>query len=155
MVDYICGQPNGEKEPYVFDIHQWNLRFPSRHHIVADMKAKLQCIDREDFNDFEQLIDYVAERRQPHFGDTAIYDFALRYGWNRDPRRVPERFVYVHSKPLRAALRLKELGYLNEVARKLPLTSYAEALPGLAAMDVEHFLCLFHDEIMKLKPINN
>lgn len=153
MVDYICGQPNEGKKPYVFDDHQWNLRFPSRHCIVDAMVTGLKYIDKENFEDFDQLIDYVAERRIEHFGDTAIYDFALRYGWNRHPRIIPKQFVYIHSKPLRAANRLKELGYLKGVARKLPLSSYSEALPGLEAIDVEHFLCLFHDEIMHLKPI--
>ncbi len=156
ITDFICGQKNETKvpdgPPYVLDEHQWNLRFPRRLLIVNDMARRLKDIDHESFNDFEELIAYVEKRRVPHFGDTAVYDFALRYGWKQTPRLNPEKFVYIHSKPRRSAVRLYQLGYLEEIGRCLPLEKYnILLLPGMTAADVEHFLCVYHDEIMKLK----
>ncbi|MDE6339575.1 MAG: hypothetical protein K2K97_07290 [Muribaculaceae bacterium] len=115
------------------------------------MAARLRNIDHEDFADFEALYDYVDLKKMEYFGNTCVYDFALRYGWNRTHRVVPRDFVYIHSKPFRSAKRLFELGYIPELGRRLPLSTYTTLLgPGMNAMDVEHFLCLYHEEIMNL-----
>ncbi|MDE6479156.1 MAG: hypothetical protein K2L45_02715 [Muribaculaceae bacterium] len=158
IIDFICGEINDTKvprPPYIFNIHQWNFRFPSRQPIVEKMAKKLENIDSIDFENFEDLIDYVEEQKEPHFGETAIYDFALRYGWNRNPQIKPKEYVYIHSKPRRAAQHLVDHGYLKEIEkleRKMKLEKYKELLlPGMTAHDIEHFLCCYHDEIFTLK----
>lgn len=158
MTDFICGKKNEIKAPdgppYVFDDHQWYLRFPSRQPIVNTMAKKLEKIEEEVFADFEQLIDYVEARKVPYFGDTSVYDFSLRYGWNHSPQLRPKEYVYVHSKPRKAAKHLLERGYLKEIKklhRKMKLEKYKELLlPGMTAHDVENFLCLYHEQIMQL-----
>lgn len=154
--DYICGQINGEAASavsgYMFDGHQWHLRFPSRRHVVDDMLGRLADIDNERFDDFDQLYRYVYDRRVQHFGDTCVYDFALRYGWNMTRPLIPQQYVYLHSQPLRAATHLCLCGLMPRVSARLstaecgPLTLY-----GLDAMEAEHFLCVCHDEIMKFR----
>ena len=159
ITDFICGAKNTTKAPngpkYVFDIHQWNLRFTRRQPIVNSMARKLKNIEDVYFRSFEDLIDYVEERKEPHFGETAVYDFALRYGWNHNPQIKPTEFVYIHSKPRRAAQHLVDHGYLKEIEkleRKMKLEKYKGLLlPGMTAHDIEHFLCCYHDEIFKLK----
>lgn len=155
ITDYICGVPNDREAPggapYKFDTHQWHLRFPSRSIVVDNMAVKLKDIDNEDFADFEALYDYVDRRKEKYFSDTCVYDFALRYGWNRTSRISPKDFVYIHSKPLESAKKLKDLGYIPEVGHFLPLSNYSALLgPGMNAMDVEHFLCIYHDQIDKM-----
>ena len=154
--DYICGEVNPVEapsgSPYILNGHQWHLRFPSRRPTVDTVAALWEGRDKKTFTDFEELYAAVEKIKQPYFGDTCIYDFALRYGWNQDPRVVPERYVYIHSKPLESARRLFELGYIPKIARRLPLSDCAALLlPGMTAMDIEHFLCVYHRQIMKLK----
>ena len=159
MTDFICGERNSTKvfggKPYVFNIHQWNLRLPSRQNVVDLMAKKLVNIDDNDFGDFEELIDYVEDRKVSYFGETAVYDFALRYGWNHSPAIKPSKYVYIHSKPRKAAQHLADHGYLKNITkleRKMELEKYQELLlPGMEASDVEHFLCCYHDEILRLK----
>ncbi len=159
ITDYICGEKNTEKAPdgsnYIFNSHQWNFKFPSRQPIVNSMATKLKDIYDVKFNDFEELIDYVESKKESHFGETAIYDFSLRYGWNQNPPIKPQAYVYVHSKPREAAKYLVDHGFLKRISnleRRMKLESYEELLlPGMTASDVEHFLCCYHDEILKLK----
>lgn len=158
MTDFICGERNSTKAPhgskYRLNTHQWSFGFPRRKHIVNVMAEKLSGIDELEFDSFEDLIEYVHSCKEKFFGHTAIYDFALRYGWNHDPQIKPEKFVYVHTKPWESAKHLIKEGYLSEIKklrRQLPLEKYKELLlPGMTAHDVEHFLCVYHDEIKKL-----
>lgn len=156
MTDYICGRNNAIKvpdgPPYEFDNHQWPLRCKSRQHLVNVIADSLKNIDVFEFEDFEDLMQEVEKHEVSYFGETSKYDFALRYGWQKGIR--PERYVYVHSKPRMAAQYLVELGYLSEIKkleRKMKLEKYKELLlPGMTAHDIEHFLCVYHDEIVKL-----
>ncbi len=157
MTDFICGTHNEIKAPdgppYKFDNHQWPLRCKSRQHLVNDIAESLKNIDDLKFDDFEDLMNEVEKHKVSYFGDTAKYDFALRYGWKKGIR--PERYVYVHSKPRLSAQHLVDHGYLKEIKqleRKMKLEKYKELLlPGMTAHDIEHFLCCYHDEIFTLK----
>lgn len=157
ITEFICGAKNDNKvpdgPPYRFDSHQWPIRCTSRQHLVNDMAAALKDIGYSEYEDFEDLMQEVEKIKVSYFGDTAKYDFALRYGWKKGIR--PEKYVYVHSKPRRAAQHLVDHGYLKEIKeleRKMELGKYKELLlPGMTAHDIEHFLCAYHDEIFKLK----
>ena len=157
VTDFICGRKNENKvpdgPPYKVDNHQWPLRCKSRQPLINDIAASLKNIDDSEYRDFEDLMTEVEKHNVPYFGDTAKYDFALRYGWKKGIR--PERYVYVHSKPRLSAQHLVDLGYLSEIEqleRKMKLEKYKELLlPGMTAHDIEHFLCYYHDEIFKLK----
>ena len=156
LTAYICGLNNVEKVPnvkkYVLNGHQ-KRPLNGKPHIINKMGENLENIDKEKFDNFEELIDYVEARREKFFGPTAIYDFALRYGWNREERIEPEKYVYVHAIPEDSAKILKELGYLKTVTRRIPITDFPKEMrqPGMTAKDIENFLCVFHDEILKLK----
>lgn len=160
MVDYICGQPNfknGIPEPdYTFDSHQWHLKFPTRIHVVKDMMENLNNIDKIKFQDFEQLRDYVYKNRVTWFGNTCVYDFSLRYGHKQNPKIEPKTFVYVHTHPLISARYLSELGYISSKVEnstyRIPLEDFSSEIlqPGMTAADIEHFLCIYKDEILRI-----
>ncbi|MDE5868937.1 MAG: hypothetical protein K2H18_01790 [Muribaculaceae bacterium] len=162
MTDFICGEKNTTKVPdgpeYILNSHQWYLGYPRYKHVVNEMAENLKDIGAQNFENFEQLIDYVKEKKVKFFGDTSVYDIALRYGWNQNPPIKPEKFVYIHSKPWKAAKHLVEHGYLKKIKklenleRKMELEKYQELLlPGMTASDVENFLCCYHKDIIKLK----
>lgn len=156
ITDFICGLPNKIEAPdgptYQIHNHQWPIRCKSRQHKVNIMAENLKDIDKEIFKDFEDLRTYVEKRRISYFGDTCIYDFSLRYGWNHTPRIEPKDYVYIHAKPRKSAEHLYNLGYIPKIDTKLPLSNYNALLrPGMTAADVEHFLCCKHKEIMNLK----
>lgn len=161
MTDFICGEKNTTKVPdgpeYILNSHQWYLNFPRCKDAVNEMAKSLENIDEQNFENFEQLIDYVEERKVKFFGDTSIYDIALRYGWNQNPPIRPKEFVYIHSKPEEAAEHLVKNGYLKqikELERKMELEKYQELLlPGMTASDVENFLCVYIDDILKLEQL--
>lgn len=157
LTEYVCGThneveaPDGPPYRFVFDSHQWFLRFPSRQPVVNDFIKSWATCDKESFTDFEDLYETVKKHKVKYFGETCIYDFALRYGWNQNPRIVPKDFVYIHSKPLEAAKHLHQLGLIPELAIRTPLSNYDIFMrAGLDARDVEHLLCCYHDDIMSL-----
>ncbi len=155
ITDYLCGAPNPTKapggEPYILSSHQWMFKFPSRSGVIDEMAERLKDIDSVQFADFEELIKYVEARKVKYFGDTCVYDFCLRYGWNHTPRLTPEKYVYIHSRPYQAAKHLHQLGYIKKLERCLPIENYSALLaPGMNAADVEHLLCVGHDQILKL-----
>lgn len=156
ITDFICGRPNNTKAPngpkYIIDDHQWPLRCASRQHLVNEIAENLKDIDKSEYKDFEDLMMEVEKCKVSFFGETAKYDFALRYGWKKGVR--PEKYVYVHSKPRLSAQHLVDKGYLSrikELERKMEVEKYEELLlPGMTAHDVEHFLCMYHDYINEL-----
>lgn len=157
ITDFICGEHNEIKIPdgptYKVNNHQRSLRFTSRQPVINDMAEKLKDIQNETFNSFEELYDYINQRRLPWFGDTCVYDFALRYGWHLNPRVEPEKYVYLHSKPKAAAEILKGKGYFqHDLSKPILFESLRKEFktPGMKAIDVEHFLCCYKKQIEKL-----
>ena len=156
LTDYICGENTKEKVPegthYVLNGHQ-KRPLNGKYEVINSMGKKLKELEGKKFDTFESLIEEVEKRKEKWFGPTAIYDFALRFGWHQNPRIEPKEYVYVHSIPAQSANRLRELGYLKTVSRKIPFSNFPKEMrkEGMTAKDVENFLCIFAEEINKLK----
>ena len=153
---YICGENNIEKvckgKKYKLNGHQQWLN--GKWDVINKVACNLKNIGKEEFASFEELIDYVDSKKEKYFGDTAVYDFSLRYGWHHNPRIEPKDYVYTHSQPRKGALLLKKLGYLENVARRIKISDFPDELrhPDMTAKDIENFLCIYHDEIKNLPP---
>ena len=156
LTDFICGEKNIEKVPigkhYILNGHQ-KRPLNGKYWVINSMGAKLKELEGRKFESFEDLIEEVEKRKENWFGPTAIYDFALRYGWHQDPRVEPKEYVYVHSIPEKSAIHLKNLGYLKTVGRRIPFREFPEEMrkEGMTAKDIENFLCIFTEEIHNLK----
>lgn len=156
ITDFICGEPNKNKipskGPYKLNGHQ-SRPLNGKWEVINSMGEKLREFNNRSFVSFEELIDEVDGLKEKWFGPTAIYDFSLRFGWHQTPRIEPKKYVYVHSIPEKSAIRLKELGYLKEINRRIPYVDFPSEMKkeGMTAKDIENFLCIFHEEISKLK----
>lgn len=157
IVDFVCGVPNhkqtNEDGPYKVNSHQWPLRFPSRQYVIKEMIGKLKDINKDSFSSFDELYDYVFSNGMKYFRETASYDFALRFGWNQNPKIEPIEKVYFHGKLKESVKRLKELGYLNTLKSPVSYNDLPKEFKnaGMTARDIENFLCVFKDQILNLK----
>lgn len=114
IYDFICGaEGNDGNEPYKLDSHQWHFKLLRYRKVVKAMEGALKGIENKEFDSFKKLIAYIDEVKENTsdtfgFGHTCVYDFALRWGWNNHPRYVPEDEVWLHTKPLESARKLKK-----------------------------------------------
>ena len=163
ITDYVCGAVNASIHPLKFNVdynhqHYYNTAAakPHIHKFIDDCIARTAL--RTPTFDFEQLFDEVASIPRTYVQAVGVYDFALRFGWNRFrdygiPNVVPEKYVYLHADPLKSAVLLQLLGLFPAVERNKVNDSYKveySLLPpvfskyGLNAKDVEHFLCIYY-----------
>lgn len=157
LTDFICGEPNKEEKVpegknYILNGHQ-RRPLNGKWDVINSMGKKLKDLEEKNFKSFEELIDAVEKLKERWFGPTAIYDFSLRFGWHQSPRIEPKEYVYVHSIPEKSAGKLRDLGYLKKVSRRIPFNEFPSEMrkEGMTAKDIENFLCIFHDAIMNLK----
>lgn len=156
LTEFICGEPNTSKVPtgkdYKLNGHQ-RQPLNGKWDVINSMGKKLAGLKGTDYKSFEELIDAVENLKEPWFGPTAIYDFSLRFGWHQTPRIEPEEYVYVHSIPEKSAIKLRDLGYLKNVGRRIPINEFPSEMrkEGMTAKDIENFLCIFSEAINKLQ----
>lgn len=172
ITDYVCGAVNSSTLPQKFEVdshqHYYNTAAakPYIHKFIDDCIANAAL--RTPTFDFEQLFDEVASMPRKYVQAVGVYDFALRFGWNRFrdygiPNVVPDKYVYLHADPLKSAVLLQLLGLfpafeINTVKDsykvKYSLLPRAFSKYGLRAKDVEHFLCVFYPWIELFYEIN-
>lgn len=162
IYDFICGaEGNDGNEPYKLDSHQWHFKLNRFKGAVGAMADALSNIDNEkrQFDSFRDIIMFVDKKKSEKkknevfgFGNTCVYDFALRWGWNNQPRYLPEDEVWLHTKPLESARKLKKMGFLKKCGRRVPMEYFSEEIrqPGMDSMDIEHFLCIYGDSLKDL-----
>ena len=184
ITDFVCGEVNspGRKRGDLFKVdnnHQrWFNSKPAKYFVeefIRELEVTDPIIDKE-FDDFEALFNETVTHQKSYIGPTALYDFALRFGWNRNVYAgkdviVPEKRVYLHTGPLRSAVLVFDLlegeadvfpqfevNY-NVKAGPREASSYYvmfDELPelfkasGMKAKDVEHFLCIMFPELLTL-----
>lgn len=120
--------------------------------VVTALKPFWPAIWKMTFPTFEDLWQWVHDRIHhiPGIGRVAIYDIALRIGWNMYPRIMPERYVYITSKGVEDAAIALGLGpYI--VNDRIPVVYFDPITHGHTAMEIEDILCIFSSEIVKAK----
>lgn len=155
VYDFICGEEgNNGSQPYILNNHQWHFKLRHYRKAVKAMAEALKGIENIEFDSFENLVKYIDDKKDNTpdsfgFGHTCIYDFALRWGWNHKPRIAPSQNVWLHTKPLESARKLRKMGYLKKCGRCIPIEYFSKDIrqPGMDSMDIEHFLCVYFDAI--------
>lgn len=142
--------------------HQWCVRRSA----LQEMHDKL-CGKQDDIakaKDFEELYKIVNEAGVPYVGALTKYDIALRIGYLLSPQILPQKFVYLHAGPAKAAKALHNKGLLNKPSLTMEINDFKflddlktldrkeHFIPEFAthAMVVEDFLCIKHKDIEKL-----
>lgn len=184
FIDFIIGGI-GNPEEYIpgfnYNYHRTHQRhlkyfFPDAFKAVYDFftgnceKRSGLFFFKKNFTSFEELHDFVKEvdflkktnEKLKGFGKLDIYDFSLRYSYNRDKTLLPKEYVYVnHGNTYHSALLLYVIlpdfpeiiegkikyddcpDWLREC--KTPTGTYT-----MYSMDIENFLCHKYKEIVEL-----
>ncbi|MCH5225824.1 MAG: hypothetical protein J1D77_07465 [Muribaculaceae bacterium] len=159
-LEYICGEKNPtvltDTTKYKYNSHQWILRLKKNMGLTNILLSKFSGITGLACKDFEDLRDEVETQKEPGFGNTGIYDFSLRFAYKNSPHLLPEKFVYLHADPYWSAQYLHYIGEITAPWKRgmynVETTAFRtlSGKLGMEAMDIEHFLCLYHDYIYNL-----
>lgn len=111
--------------------------------IISESLLKEEDFQRE-FHDFEELYELVDSRIRhiEGIGDLAVYDIAMRIGFDMMPPVRPEKYVYLSCG---AALGAKMLaGALRPGRRVETETLLPFVAPLTESWQIENYLCLYH-----------
>ena len=111
-------------------------------------------IQSQAFNKFEDLYDAVKKIYESNGHPNAIlaiYDTALRIGYNSSPQILPEKFVYLYGTsktgPLGGATRLYGQGWIdkhfNKINHRIETRWFANKFPKLSSWEIESILCIY------------
>ena len=81
-----------------------------------------------------------------------VYDTAIRFGGSMEPAVEPQKYVYVHRKLIQSAKHIvgRKSFSNNYRIEKSEFSKVCAAFNKLDSLFIEDFLCVYHDEIMKL-----
>lgn len=83
---------------------------------------------------------------------STVYDTAIRFGGSMEPAVEPQKYVYVHRKLIQSAKQIVGSKNFSNNYRieKSEFSKVCAAFDKLDSLLIEDFLCVYHDEIMKL-----
>lgn len=168
ILEFIKGERiTAERE---YHPHQWHLNsfYKETADILSDdFLAFYRDIDSK--KDFEEVFDSLknvkegvetrclqnGKNRKLGFGQVCLYDTSLRMVYckihgSESHHLFPKKYVYLHTKPLKTAKILKELGILQHKPVHKNETKILQKifLPfEMSSIDIENFMCVM------LKPI--
>ena len=81
-----------------------------------------------------------------------VYDTAIRFGGSMEPAVEPQKYVYVHRKLIQSAKHIvgRKSFSTNYRIERSEFSKVCAAFNKLDSLFIEDFLCVYHDEIMKL-----
>lgn len=111
-------------------------------------------IQPQAFNKFEDLYDAVKKIYESNGHPNAIlaiYDTALRIGYNSSPQILPEKFVYLYGTsktgPLGGAIRLYGQGWIDKhfdkINHRIETKWFMNKFPDLPSWEIESILCIY------------
>lgn len=143
--------------------HQWCIRRTALDEIFEALSNNKEDIDKAA--DFEKLYNIVESQNISYIGPLTRYDIAMRIGYLKQTKVLPEKLVYLHAGALKGAKALYQLGLIEQRPSRTMKVSDFNCLEGLKelnreehgipnfstyAMIVEDFLCVKHEELEKL-----
>ena len=139
--------------------HQWCISNAAVDCAVKKLSANYEELcDFDDFDDFDEF-DKLYDRIYNLIGDgktgisySTVYDTAIRFGGSMETAVEPQRYVYVHQKLIQSAKHIvgRKSFSNNYRIEKSEFSKVCAAFEKLESLFIEDFLCVYHDEIMKL-----
>ncbi len=135
--------------------HQWCLANAAVNDAVKKLLAN-PSITNSAFPNFEKLYDTIFDtigQGTTGISYCTVYDTSTRFGWSLSPQIVPEDYVYVHQKLIQSARHIlgKNTKLINHCRiERVMFDKLESAFKQLNALEIEDFLCVCHDDIMKL-----
>ena len=111
-------------------------------------------IQPQAFNKFEDLYDAVKKIYESNGHPNAIlaiYDTALRIGYNSSPQILPEKFVYLYGTsktgPLGGATRVYGQEWIDKhfdkINHRIETRLFMNKFPDLPSWEIESILCIY------------
>lgn len=131
--------------------HQRHL-YDQLENIVKNLTKTI--IQSQAFNKFEDLYDAVKKIYESNGHPNAIlaiYDTALRIGYNSSPQILPEKFVYLYGTsktgPLGGATRLYGQEWMDKhfdkTNHRIETKWFMDKFPNLPSWEIESILCIY------------
>lgn len=134
---------------------------PNSHqrHLVGQLEKIVKTLETtylqpQNFDTFEDLYNVVKEIYESNGHPNAIlaiYDTALRIGYNSSPQILPEKFVYLYGTsktgPLGGATRLYGQGWIDKhfdkINHRIETRLFMNKFPDLPSWEIESILCIY------------
>ena len=135
--------------------HQWCLANVAVDNAVRKLLSVPSIWNNRPTN-FEELYDNIYNligKGNTGISYCTVYDTAIRIGWIFIPKIVPKKYVYVHRKLVESAKHiLKKNMKLIDHCRieRGKFDKIEPTFKKMNALEIEDFLCVHHDDIMKL-----
>jgi len=150
-IQYIYTSPNS---------HQKRLYGNLDEVVDALTQANLHTLRFETFEDLYDAVRKIYSSNGHPNAILAIYDTALRIGYNHSPQILPEKYVYLyggmdknhkHSGPKGGAIALYGSKWVNEHLDKdypyrIETRWFMDKFPNLLSWEIESILCIYADK---------
>lgn len=141
-IQYIYTSPNS---------HQKRLYGNLDEVVDALTQANLHTLRFETFEDLYDAVKKIYESNGHPNAILAIYDTALRIGYNSSPQILPEKFVYLYGTsktgPLGGATRLYGQGWIDKhfdkINHRIATKWFMNKFPNLPSWEIESILCIY------------
>lgn len=139
--------------------HQWCISNAALDCAVKKLSANYEELCKiknfDDFDDFDKLYDTIYNligEGPTGISYSTVYDTAIRFGGSMKPAAEPQKYVYVHQKLIQSAKHIvgRKSFSNNYRIEKSEFSKVCAAFNKLDSLFIEDFLCVYHDEIMKL-----
>lgn len=133
--------------------HQWCISNAAVDCAVKKLSANYEELCK--IKNFDDLYDKILEligRESTGISYSTIYDTAIRFGGSMESIVEPQKYVYVHRKLIQSAKHIvgRKSFSKNYQIEKSEFSKVCAAFDKLDSLFIEDFLCVYHDEIMKL-----
>lgn len=133
--------------------HQWCISNAAVNCAVKKLSARYKELCELD--NFDKLYETILEligRESTGISYSTVYDTAIRFGGSMESIVEPQKYVYVHRKLIRSAKHIvgRKSFCKNYRIEKSEFSKVCAAFDKLDSLFLEDFLCVYHDEIMKL-----
>lgn len=131
---------------------------PNSHqrHLVGQLEKIVKTLETtnlqsQTFEDLYNAVKKIYESNGHPNAILAIYDTALRIGYNSSPQILPEKFVYLYGTsktgPLGGAIRLYGQGWIDKhfdkINHRIETRWFMDEFPNLPSWEIESILCIY------------